>query len=57
MDDQQRATLKSRLADVRASFEQAEQSIDVDDFDTAGRLLARACRLAVELEKVCPGLT
>jgi histone acetyltransferase (RNA polymerase elongator complex component) len=27
MDDQQRAALKSRLADVHASFEQAEQSI------------------------------
>ena len=30
MDDHQRAALKSRLADVHASFEQAEQSIVCD---------------------------
>jgi len=54
MDDQQRAALKSRFADVHASFEQAEQSIDADDFDAAGQLFARACRLAVELETLFP---
>jgi len=35
LDDQQRAALKSRLADVHASFEQAEQSIG----------LRRTCRM------------
>lgn len=54
MDDQQRTALKSRLAGVRAAFEQAEQSIDADDFDAGGKLLARACRLAVELETLFP---
>ncbi len=45
MDDQQRAALKSRFADVHASFEQAEQSIDADDFDAAGQLLSALGRV------------
>jgi len=45
MDDQQRAALKSRLADVHASFEQAEQSIVLRDSDFSEPGTAASCRV------------